>query len=179
MGALDAILLVQELEKAKNILATTLVSIGDGVIVNDWELKVTSLNSVAEQLTEHSLSSATGQPVAEILSLVNENSGKPVENPLVRALSEGHVITLASDSALLAKSGIEIPIDESRESYGRRSPQFGARLGRARASSRMEASGGPDSRAGSADANSVGRQRIRLAAAVARLSIRPSRKRNV
>jgi two-component system cell cycle sensor histidine kinase/response regulator CckA len=68
---------------------TTLLSVGDGVIVTDAEGRVELLNPVAE---------AQGRPLAEVFHIVNEETHQPVENPGARVLREGRVVGLANGS---------------------------------------------------------------------------------
>jgi PAS domain S-box-containing protein len=91
----------------------TLASIGDAVITTDKEGQVTFLNSVAESLTGWTLEEATGQPLDLVFRIINEESRQPVENPTTRALREGVVVGLANHTLLIAKDGMERPIDDS------------------------------------------------------------------
>jgi PAS domain S-box-containing protein len=91
----------------------TLASIGDAVIATDILGRVTFLNSVAESLTGWTLEDATGQPLDPVFRIINEESRQPVENPATRALREGVVVGLANHTLLIAKDGMERPIDDS------------------------------------------------------------------
>lgn len=95
------------------LLNATLTSIGDGVIATDAEGNVTFLNVVAAKLTGWELHQARGVPLSQVFNIVNESSRLPVENPAVRALNEGVVVGLANHTVLIAKNGIERPIDDS------------------------------------------------------------------
>lgn len=94
-------------------LRTTLASIGDAVITTDIKGCITSLNAVAESLTGYQNSEAIGQPLSSVFKIVNETTRQPVENPAVRALSEGAIVGLANHTVLIAKNGTERPIDDS------------------------------------------------------------------
>jgi PAS domain S-box-containing protein len=97
----------------KELLATTLASIGDAVIVTDVQGRITSLNAEAEQLTGWSNSEAMGQPFSTVLSILNDRTGEPVENPVEKVLRQGRAVALANHAVLVAKDGRHIPIDDS------------------------------------------------------------------
>jgi PAS domain S-box-containing protein len=96
-------------------LATTLNSIGDGVISTDLNGAVVSMNPVAERLTDWTLEEATakGSSLLEILSLVRGDTGTKVENPVDHALREGVVVSLPKDTRLTRRDGRVIPIADS------------------------------------------------------------------
>jgi two-component system sensor histidine kinase/response regulator len=93
--------------------AVTLSSIGDAVIATDTQARVTFLNPVAEVLTGWSLVDASGQPLAEVFRIVNEQTRQLVEDPAVKVLRLGTVVGLANHTVLLARDGREVPIDDS------------------------------------------------------------------
>jgi PAS domain S-box-containing protein len=94
-------------------LRTTLDSIGDGVIATDTEGRIVSLNGVAEALTGWRSGDALGLPVDEVFRIVNEQTRRPVENPIERVLSEGAIVGLANHTILIARDGSERAIDDS------------------------------------------------------------------
>jgi len=102
-----------ERARAQNLLATTLASIGDGVIVTDAEGKITFLNAEAERLTRWKTSDAAGKPLAEVFRILNEMTREPAENPVEKVLSLGKIVGLANHTMLLARDGTEVPIDDS------------------------------------------------------------------
>jgi len=102
-----------EIAQQKEILHTTLSSIGDGVIVTDPQGRVTFLNAEAEKLTGWKSPEAAGQSLPKVFPIINETSRLPVENPVDKVLKLGGVVGLANHTLLLAKDGREIPIDDS------------------------------------------------------------------
>jgi PAS domain S-box-containing protein len=94
-------------------LRVTLHSIGDGVIATDAAGRVTLLNPVAEALTGWESSEAAGQPLPAVFPIINEQTRKEVENPVARVLREGTIVGLANHTLLIAKDGVERPIDDS------------------------------------------------------------------
>jgi diguanylate cyclase (GGDEF)-like protein len=51
--------------------------------------------------------------VTEIMTIINEHTRATVDNPVMRCLKEGRVITLAENSILMNKAGDEVPIQDS------------------------------------------------------------------
>ena len=94
-------------------LQITLTSIGDGVISTDADGNVTYLNQVAQSLTGWTNEEATGLPLTTIFNIINESTRLPVENPVMRALRDGRIVGLANHTILLARDGVERPIDDS------------------------------------------------------------------
>mgnify|MGYP001818682072 CR=1 FL=1 len=99
----------EEKERAQ----VTLQSIGDGVITTDADGNVDYINPVAQDLTGWDMRSARGTPVVELMMIVNEHTRATCENPVVRCLKEGRVITLPDNSVLITKNGDEVPIQDS------------------------------------------------------------------
>jgi PAS domain S-box-containing protein len=102
-----------DLMREKELLATTLTSIGDAVIVTDDEGRVTFLNKEAERLTSWSSDEASGRQLSEVFHIINEQTREPVENPVEKVIRIGGVVGLANHTVLIAKDGREIPIDDS------------------------------------------------------------------
>ena len=92
--------------------AVTLASIGDAVIATDARARVTFLNPVAEALTGWPLADAVGRPLAEVFRIVHEQTRQSVEDPAAKVLRLGTVVGLANHTALVARDGREVPIDD-------------------------------------------------------------------
>ncbi|HKP87100.1 MAG TPA: DUF4118 domain-containing protein, partial [Blastocatellia bacterium] len=101
------------LSESRNLISTTLASIGDGVITTDERGRVTFMNPVAEQLTGWARKDADGKPLEEVFNIVNELTRESIESPAAKVLKEGAVVGLAYHSILIKKDGSEIPIDDS------------------------------------------------------------------
>ena len=101
------------LAKEKELLATTLASIGDAVIVTDTQGHVTSINAEAERLLGWKNSEVVNRPLSDVFRIFDEHSRRPAENPVNRALREGVVVGLANHTILVSRDGKEIPIDDS------------------------------------------------------------------
>src|SRR5919204_6369306 len=93
-------------------LHTTLTSIGDAVIVTDAGGRVTLMNRVAQALTGWD-DGAVGRPLGEVFHIVNEQTRQPVESPVTKVIREGVVVGLGNHTALVARDGTEVPIDDS------------------------------------------------------------------
>ncbi len=104
---------VRETEREKQLLATTLSSIGDGVIATDTDARITFMNRVAATLTGWSLEESQQIPVGNVFKIVNEETRAAVESPVVKVLTAGAVAGLANHTVLIRKDGSEVPIDDS------------------------------------------------------------------
>jgi len=102
----------EALSQQKELLEVTLSSIGDAVIATDVDGKITFLNSMAQSITGWD-NEAVGKPVHEVFNIVNEQSRVGVENPALKAMSDGIIVGLANHTVLITKDGNEIPIDDS------------------------------------------------------------------
>ncbi len=103
----------EALKESKENLRITLKSIGDGVIAVDTEGRITGMNPIAESLTEWGKEEAMGRPIDEVFYIINEETRKPAENPVERALREGRIVGLANHSVLVSRSGKEYNIADS------------------------------------------------------------------
>jgi PAS domain S-box-containing protein len=104
---------MQRLRESEEKFRTTLTSIGDAVITADAQGQVTFLNPVAEALTGWTSAEAAGQPIERIFNVVNEQTHQPVENPVAKVFQFGMIVGLANHTALVARDGHVIPIEDS------------------------------------------------------------------
>jgi PAS domain S-box-containing protein len=102
-----------EVRAQKEWLRVTLASIGDGVIATDTSGRVSFINPVAEKLTGWGQAEAGGQPLDRVFRIVNEETRRPVENPVAEVLESGQTVGLASHTVLLSRDGSQWPIDDS------------------------------------------------------------------
>jgi PAS domain S-box-containing protein len=100
------------LHKQRDWLLVTLCSIGDAVITTDYEGRVSFLNPVAEALTGWK-QDALGEPLENVIRLINEERREPVGVPTVEALTQGRTLKLPDHSLLIAKDGSERSISDS------------------------------------------------------------------
>ncbi len=102
-----------EIQRQQEILAVTLSSIGDAVIITDTKSRITFINPVAEELTGWSSAEAMIASCSEVFRVVNETSRQPVESPVDKVLRSGKIVGLANHTLLIRKDGREVPIDDS------------------------------------------------------------------
>ena len=102
-----------EIELQREQLRVTLSSIGDAVIVTDEKGNVTFLNPVAERLTGWPIHEAAGKRLQDVFRIINEDSRQTVENPIETVFREKRIVGLANHTALVARDGREIPIEDS------------------------------------------------------------------
>ena len=102
----------RELEESREWLRVTLSSIGDAVLACDANRRVTFVNPVAAALTAWS-SEAVGQPAEAVFRTIDERTGAPAEDIVGRVLREGRTAELANPTALVARDGRAIPIEDS------------------------------------------------------------------
>ena len=102
----------RRLRDSERRYAVTLSSIGDAVIATDEQVRVTFMNPVACSLTGWTVEDALGRPLAEVFRIIAEDTGEPVEDPASKVLRLGTVVGLANHTALVARDGRVIPIDD-------------------------------------------------------------------
>jgi PAS domain S-box-containing protein len=102
-----------KLKESEKWLSTTLESIGDAVIATDKEGKIKFMNPVASNLTGWGPDEAIGQTLSLIFRIVHEETGAPVDDPVVKVVENDSIIDLPHPVLLINKNGSEIPIDDS------------------------------------------------------------------
>ncbi len=106
--------LAQEaLKQEKTNLQTTLDSIGDAVIATDTDGRITRMNPIAEKLTGWSAAEAKGKQLLNVLNIINADTREPIEDPAPRVLKAGDIVTIPSDTILIARNGVEYRIADS------------------------------------------------------------------
>ena len=103
----------RRLKESEQWLATTLNSIGDAVMTTDSQGFVIFMNPVAEALTGWKEEDAAGKPLKWVFRIVNEETGREVEDPATKVLREGVIVGLANHTILIAKNGTRRAIDDS------------------------------------------------------------------
>ncbi len=95
----------EALQKERDFLNTTLLSICDGVIATDVNGNITLLNKTAQQLTGWSEEEAKGKQLEEVFNIYNEKTGELALNPVKRVLREGQIVGLANHTVLISREG--------------------------------------------------------------------------
>lgn len=94
-------------------LATTLHSIGDGVIATDETGSVKLMNPVAERLTGWSNHEALRRPLGEVFVALDPDTGKPIADPVRAVLDRVEAAPSAAHTLLRARGGSTLPIGAS------------------------------------------------------------------
>lgn len=100
------------LRASESRYATTLASIGDGVIATDLAGHVTFMNPVAESLTGWPLAEAKGLTIGEILLLVREKDRERYPDPIQHVLRQVSVVHCNDRVLLVDRDGTEIPFED-------------------------------------------------------------------
>lgn len=101
------------LRAKRELLQVTLSSIGDAVIATNLDGKINFMNPTAEALTGWTIDGARNRPLADIFKIINETTRQTVEDPVTKVIKEGRIVGLANHTVLIAKNGMEIPINNS------------------------------------------------------------------
>ncbi len=112
-SALESARLFSEIRREEEKYRVTLASIGDAVITTDSGGRVAFMNPIAEALLGCREKEAMGQPLEQVIRIVNEKTQGPVENPVAKVLREGTTVGLANHTAILLADGRMIPIEDS------------------------------------------------------------------
>lgn len=100
-------------ESGRDLLATTLLSIGDGVLATDANGRVTLLNAAAERLTGWTQDEALGHDSGDMLVLRAEADGSAIENPIQALIHGKSQIGPPANIALVRRDGNSVPIEQS------------------------------------------------------------------
>ncbi|MFP4893479.1 ATP-binding protein [Paraburkholderia sp. EG304] len=104
----------RRLRESEQRYAVTLASIGDGVIATDCDSLITLFNPVAEALTGWSREQAQGQPLANVLVLVDEDTNTPLSDVGTAVLRKGAPVDLPARTRLIGRHGREVPVENRR-----------------------------------------------------------------
>jgi PAS domain S-box-containing protein len=103
----------QRLKDSERWLATTLKSIGDGVVATDQDGRIKFMNPVAEDLTGWKQDEALGKSLIDVFQLISAETRQPVENPVNRVLKQSAVVGLSTNGILVSRAGRETPVYDS------------------------------------------------------------------
>ncbi len=110
----------------RELLHATLNSIGDAVIATDNNLRIKSMNPVAEALTGWTATDASGLPLSAVFNIIEERTRRPVDNLATKALQDGVALGQKNHTVLIGKDSKELPIDAKTAPIRR---QDGATIG--------------------------------------------------
>jgi PAS domain S-box-containing protein len=95
-------------------LATTLNSIGEGVIATDARGAIRFVNPIATELTGWSQADARGRPFDQVFRIVGAADRLPTENPVEQVLRrQGTLAGRINHTVLIRRDGAEFPIEDS------------------------------------------------------------------
>lgn len=104
---------VKELARERELLRTTLASIGEGVIATDTRGRVTYLNGMAETLTGWTSDAAEGKPLEAVFHVVSEETRKTFDNAALEAVEAESIVGRKTRGVLIARDGTERPVEDS------------------------------------------------------------------
>lgn len=103
----------EELEVAKNKYLSTLVSIGDGVIVIGLDEKIEMINKVCANITGWAEEEAKGVYYKDVFRLSHEEPGCEIMDPVAAVLKSGLNHELSNHAILTSKDGEVYLIEDS------------------------------------------------------------------
>ena len=115
----------KKVRKSEKWLHTIIRSIGEGVIVTDSKGFITFMNPVAEVVTGHKQDEAVGNPLENILYIIDEKTNIHYDNIFEKTVNG--VVNLPKSAVLIARDGTERIIeDNSSPIYGDNNTILGA-----------------------------------------------------
>jgi PAS domain S-box-containing protein len=105
--------LAVKIEDSRQLLETTLASIGDAVIVTDSVGAIRFMNPIAERLAGWTAAEAEHRPLNDVFRVLDEATRKPLGNPYSDVQWKSAGAGVAEHSLLISKDGTEIPIEDS------------------------------------------------------------------
>lgn len=100
------------LSREKELLRTTLISVGDGVISADKTGRVVLINPVAELLTGWKRTEAEGRRLEEIFRIIPENAEDPAA-PIQNFFQDGKIVIPENNTILLSRTGARLSVESN------------------------------------------------------------------
>jgi len=114
--------LSRELETERDLMQVTLKSIGDGVLTTNLEQSITFINPVAEAILGIDSSAGTGRKFQEVVQLFDQDTGKPLIDPLAKVILDRSIHVLPDSTCIRSASGevynVKNSIAPIMDSYG-------------------------------------------------------------
>ena len=101
----------RQLAESRESYQITLKSIGDAVVATDAEGNVSFLNAVAQQLTGWGYDTACGQPLREVLRIVDEKTRSEIDDPVQTVRHTRGAVGLSNNLLLIDRSSRQYPIE--------------------------------------------------------------------
>ncbi|MHB8520182.1 MAG: DUF4118 domain-containing protein [Limisphaerales bacterium] len=96
---------------AREQLRLALASAGDAMVVTDAAGRIVFLNAKAQLLSGWSSGEVAGRAFASVLFILDEESGRPINNTIQRAVLDGRTRQLAKHVLLVSRSGRAHPVE--------------------------------------------------------------------
>nr|WP_315402471.1 EAL domain-containing protein [uncultured Duganella sp.] len=100
-------------DERERMAEVTLDCIGDGVITTDAHGATRYMNRAAEQLTGWTRQRAAGRDIVEVLPLVDEADGRPLEHTVYKCLIKREAVGLPAHAMLVTRDGRRIAVEDS------------------------------------------------------------------
>ena len=94
----------------RDLLRTTIDSIGDAVISTDAKGRIAFASKAAQALSQVQETEMAGRHFDDIFRIVNEFTHSEIESPVTKMLKDVATVGSTNDTALIAQDGTEIPI---------------------------------------------------------------------
>ncbi len=91
----------------------TLDCIGDGVITTDQHGATRYMNRAAERLTAWTRERAAGRDVGEVLPLIDEADGRPLEHNVYKCLLKREAVGLPARAMLITRDGRRVAVEDT------------------------------------------------------------------
>ncbi|HEY9205397.1 MAG TPA: response regulator [Candidatus Methanoperedens sp.] len=101
----------KKLKDSECLLAATIRSLGEAVVVTDKQGNIKIMNAYAEALTGQKQERAAGKHLEKIFKIVDEETDGKVEKPVEKAVKEGVFYGLSMNTALVLENGLKLPVD--------------------------------------------------------------------
>ncbi len=101
----------RDLEAGRQHVAAILDSLDDAVIATNRAGRITRVNPVAVELLGWSANEALGQPLDDVVSLADPDSGAPLDGLFARVRDENVPVRLMTDVAVRTRHGAEVTVD--------------------------------------------------------------------
>lgn len=99
-----------KLRESEEWLSTTLDSIGEGMIATGPDMKIKTFNPVAEKLMNIKKSEAEGMLTSEIYTIIEEESGKEIEDIISQVIRSKKLIELNNHICVVKKNNFKFSI---------------------------------------------------------------------
>ena len=103
----------EKIYASEEILRSTLLSVGDGIITIGTDCRVKMINPVTEKLTGWTQEEASGKPVELVFKIINEFTREEINNPAELVFETDKVVQLANHTLLISKDGTEHAIEDT------------------------------------------------------------------